>query len=164
MDKEIWKDIYAEYQVSNLGRVYSKKTKKLLNPSFDSWGYLQVCLYIDGKQKSKKLHRLVAEAFIPNPENKKTVNHEDGNKKNCCVSNLCWATDSEQQIHAYKIGLHKRSNKRVNQYDLKGNFIRTWDSILIAKNELNIGNHISECCKGKRKTAGGFIWKYKDIA
>lgn len=164
MDKEIWKDIYAEYQVSNLGRVYSKKTNKLLRPALDSWGYLQVCLYVNGKPTSKKVHRLVAEAFIPNLENKKTINHKDGNKLNNRVDNLEWATDSEQQIHAYKIGLRKKHNKKVNQYDLQGNFIKTWDSSLIAENKLNIGHHIGECCKGKRKTTGGYIWKYKDIA
>ena len=117
MLKEIWKDVVgyeALYQVSNLGRVRSKnrldgsgnKRKGMvrkLNPQKD--GYIHVNLCKSGKVKHIGVHRLVAQAFIPNPQNKPQVNHIDGDKANNHLSNLEWSTRSENMIHALKIGL-----------------------------------------------------------
>jgi hypothetical protein len=113
---EEWKDITGFegfYQISNFGRVKSlggKCGSAIRKPSIRSIsltkdGYEKVRLLKDGKDKTVRIHRLVAEAFIPNPEGKDTVNHIDGNKKNNHVSNLEWADRSEQLYHAYKLGL-----------------------------------------------------------
>jgi len=116
---EIWKDIKGYegiYEVSNLGRVRSiprngtiNKTK-ILSPALIH-GYYSLCL----RNKNKKMHRvsrLVAQAFIPNPENKPEVNHIDGNKKNNVVCNLEWNTASENMLHAFKTGLHNLEGER----------------------------------------------------
>ena len=111
---EVWKDVKGyegKYQVSNLGNVKSlldkqlNKREMILKPSLSHKGYLKVFLSKDSKKSSKTIHRLVAEAFIPNLENKKTVNHIDGNKANNRVDNLEWLSNSENQKHAWRLGL-----------------------------------------------------------
>lgn len=104
--KEHWKIIedYPNYEVSNLGTVRNIKTGCVLRPIVDD--YLRVDLCKDGKHKSKRIHRLVAEAFIPNPENKRTVNHISGDKTDNRVENLEWATHSENMKHAFRTGLN----------------------------------------------------------
>lgn len=92
------------YQIEDNGQVYSLKSKKYLKPKKDTDGYLLVNLYIDGKQYTKKVHRLVAQAFIPNPENKKEVNHIDCCRDNNNVNNLEWATHRENVIWQAKNG------------------------------------------------------------
>lgn len=125
-------------------------------------GYLQVLLYEEGKPHPKKVHRLVAEAFIPNLDNKPQVNHINGDKTDNRVKNLEWCTNSENQLHAYKNGLEKpRFQSKVKQYSLDGIFIKQFEYIKDAAKELNIDDSsISACCRKKRKTAGGYIWKY----
>jgi len=108
----IWKYVYinniiTDYKVSNTGSVFNIKTRNYLSGSHDSRGYVVVSIYSQEKLYSKKIHRLVAEAFIPNPENKPQVNHIDGNKQNNHVSNLEWNSPSENGKHAYRTGLHK---------------------------------------------------------
>lgn len=103
--KEIWKDVVGyenKYQVSNLGNVKSLvfSKPKLLNQYSDKNGYLITRLWNKNKPKHCKVHRLVAEAFIPNTDNKPTVNHKDLNKSNNHVSNLEWMTRKEQSEHA----------------------------------------------------------------
>ena len=108
---EIWKDIKGYeglYQVSNKGRVKSFHRKKIkLLKRHDFRNYYAVRLYKDGIIENFLVHRLVAEFFIPNPQNKPQVNHKDGNKLNNCVENLEWVTIQENLLHAVKIGLHK---------------------------------------------------------
>lgn len=96
---------FPDYCIDDLGNVYD--SNGIINDRrlFDQHGYLVVQLFDGECFRLKKVHRLVAMAFIPNPENKPTVNHKDGNKHNNCVSNLEWATNSEQLIHAANIGL-----------------------------------------------------------
>ena len=121
MNKEIWKSIKGYggmYKVSNLGRVKSidryinhpyfgkiKRKSKILTPGKDKGGYLLVGLRKNNKQKTKYIHRLVAEHFIPKLKNKHQINHIDGNKKNNYISNLEWCNSSENKKHAFKIGL-----------------------------------------------------------
>lgn len=140
--------------------------EKILNYNKNNRGYLQVSLTKNGKRKTYTVHRLVAKAFLPNLKNKKQINHIDGNKKNNSVDNLESVTPKENIKHAYRTGLKKPYNMRkVNQYDLQGNFIKQWNSItdFLKENSLNLKNsNITTCCKGRRKNAYGFIWKYAD--
>lgn len=98
---EIWKEIngYPNYQISNFGNVKSLKNNKILKFSLEQ--YKRCSLYKEGKRKTFRVHRLVANAFIPNPNNYKTVNHIDGNKYNNCVDNLEWCTLSYNIKHSY---------------------------------------------------------------
>lgn len=168
---EIWRDITGYeglYQVSNLGRVKSLKNKSnhknevLLKPE-TSRGYKRVSLSKDDILTHHLLHRLVAQTFIPNPDNKPQVNHIDGNKNNNKSSNLEWCTASENRKHGVSIGLIKVKGKRVNQYDLSGKFLKTWETVSEAAKSCGTHtSHIASCCKGKFKQTGGYKWKYTE--
>lgn len=194
--QEVWKDLERFcnlYQVSNTGKIRSLINNRILKPSIIAYrkeknkdGYKVVNI----RKKIYYIHRLVAEEFIPNPEGKPFINHIDGNKQNNSVENLEWCTNSENILHAYRIGLvkqkmhkpkcykTKRNNvfderwteekyyqpnqKMIVQLDRYGNVIKIWDSMKQAGIYLNIKKqNISACCRGKRKTAGGYIWRYK---
>ena len=119
MDNEVWRDVVGYeglYKVSNFGNVMSapKKTRyeeREMTKSIGSEGYLHVHLRKDGKESQKLVHRLVAEAFIANDDNKPQVNHIDGNKQNNNVKNLEWVTRSENLLHAYRV------LKRTRKFD-----------------------------------------------
>lgn len=106
---EEWKTIpnYEDYSISNWGNVYSHKRKRILKPTNTTKGYIQVHLSKNGSVVNAPIHRLVAQNFIDNPDNKPQVNHIDGNKRNNRVDNLEWCINSENQQHALKIGLRK---------------------------------------------------------
>lgn len=176
LKNEEWRDIKGFetlYQISNYGRLKSigknnkskNNNKTIIRKTFPNHkGYLSCIIYNNIGKYSVRIHRLVAENFIDNPLSKKQVNHIDGNKQNNRIDNLEWCTNSENQIHAYRNGLEKpRFQKKVNQYDLDGNYIQTFEYIIEVTRKIGIDNSsISEVCKGKRKTAGGYIWKYVD--
>lgn len=175
--KKVWKDIpdYGGlYQVSNLSEVKSFKRNKelILKREVNKQGYLKVELYKNGKKKPFFVHRLVAQAFIPNLNNLPQVNHKDGNKQNNNIENLEWVNNSQNQKHAYDNGLRKKYCGKNNwnaisvlQFDIKGVLIKEWGSIKDASRGLKINDSdISYCCKHKRKTAGGFKWEYKKEA
>ena len=189
---EKWKDVVGYegiYQVSNLGniksldRVVELKSKnqftgfttlrltkgKNISKVVNTKGYYQIALYKNGVMKNKLLHRLIAEAFIPNPENKPTVNHIDGNKLNDNLENLEWATSKEQTQHAikklnFKSVISKQCRDR--QKELHQRKVRRSDGVIFNSiKEASMGNdlvrrHISEVCKGKRKSTGGYSWEY----
>ena len=144
------------------------KDMKKIKSFVMSNGYVYVYLYKNSKKKTLKVHRLVAETFLENKENKKQVNHKDGVKTNNCVENLEWATQSENQRHAFVIGLNKGNfgitngmHRAVEQYDKKGNYIISWETMTAASNALKINiSNICNCCKGKIKSVGGFVFKY----
>lgn len=179
---EIWRKIegFEKYEVSNLGRVRSlnyRKTKetKILKLCKDKKGYLKVNLYKSSKHSSKRVHRLVATAFIPNLDNKTQVNHIDGNKQNNTVSNLEWCTCSENNQHAYNTGLHKiPNNKGENNPNSKKviciNTNEVFNYIREAERKYNVAHQdISACCRGKSKSAGKhpvtgekLVWRYTE--
>ena len=173
MSEEIWKDIEGYegiYQVSNLGRVKSLKrhsvnnanTKdRLLKPSLDSKGYLHVILSKNGIQYNKTIHRLVAQTFIPNPENKPQVNHIDEDKTNNMVCNLEWMTNKENRNHGTAIKRMCITNSKPI-ICTKGNIKEKYNSQkeFCLKYGLSSG-HVSDVISGKRKTVGG--WRIERI-
>lgn len=191
--KEVWKDIEdfkGYYQVSNLGRVRSldrvvkgrvgnnvNKNSKIMATKIDTYGYVNVGFCKNNKKYTKRVHRLVAKAFIKNTQKKKTVNHINGVKDDNRLVNLEWNTQSENMKHSYKY-LGRQSYKPYNNthtrkacdmYNLKNDYIMTHKSIYHAslwlRNNTNYlkanDSHIVSVCKNNRKTAYGYKWKYK---
>jgi len=165
LDNEEWREINIEgkdtkgYFISSLGRFKNKKGVIMKDYKPHHSGYIYLRVNID----KYALHRLVAQTFLPNLENKPFVNHIDGNKLNNCVKNLEWVTCYENNIHNHKIGLIKCFTRKVAQYDLEMNEINRFDSIKNASLKTNISlGSIKNVLYNKQKTAGGFIWKYLD--
>ena len=190
--EEIWKDVlgFEEfYQVSSLGRVRGKdrlvrhsgtleriQYGKLIKPRVNKRnGYVHVGLHKDGIAKSCKIHRLVALAFIDNIENKPEVNHLDENKSNNRVDNLMWATKIENENWATKRSrcvahtdyseIARKNSKRVIQSDMRGNVIKTWESLAEIYRELGYSKgNISMCCNGKHTNPlYESYWKYEGV-
>ena len=170
---EIWKDIVGyegSYQVSYYGNILSLKfnKKKLLNPGLNTNGYYQIALSLEGKKRRYLVSRLVALAFIPNPKNKRTVNHINGIPTDNRVINLEWATYGENIHHAFQLGLQKSRNgkdnclsKSVIQYSLDNKIIDKYESQTDAAKSTGIyRKSISSACVGRYKTAGGYVWKF----
>lgn len=190
---EIWVDIdgyEGMYCVSNMGRVKSLGRKVLgdnggtynvnerLLKLQTSCGYVYVGLHKHTFSKNHTIHRLVAIHFIPNLKNKPDINHDKGIKTMNCVGDIYWSTKSENTKHAYRTGLkvpnyamrgilgeNNPSSKPIIQFDKNGNIISRYVSATYASKITNTSIcHISSCANGKRKSAGGFIWKYERIA
>ena len=140
------------YGITSCGRVWSYKRQKFLKPASDKKGYFKVVLYKNGKCKNYKIHRLVAEAYIPNPDNLPQVDHIDNDKTHNYINNLQWITNRNN--------VRKGRNKPILQYDLNGNFIREWECANDVGREVQ--SHICACAKGKLSTAYGYVWKYKN--
>lgn len=182
---EMWRDIpitHGKYQISNTGKIRSKKKGTEKAPYINENGYLIIGFYNKEKGHTThyRVHRLVAEAFLENPENKRTVNHKDGDKLNNCVWNLEWATHKENIAHAFKTGLkvisenqrkaasqNIRKNrlllhceKRCFLIDLCGHKME-FSSIKAAAEWVGgVSSAISMCCQGKRKSYKGYKWGY----
>ena len=189
MENEIWKDIpeyEGLYQVSNLGRVKSLKRldkrnrivkEKILKHGIDTNGYHLVKLYKYDKPRTLKVHRLICQVFIQNPNNYTEVNHKDEDKSNNCVDNLEWCT------RKYNVNYGNRTNKAKNhpnckhrlgvlgkdnpnskiviQYTKDGEFIKSWNCTHEVERKLGVrSSSVSACARGNIKSAGGFIWKY----
>lgn len=180
IDGEIWKFIEGhenEYLISNFGRVLSiprKRTKGgLLKPQIGKWGYEHVCIRENGKYKLHKIHRLVAKAFLPNPQGFSQVNHKNGNKVDNRVENLEWCSPSFNSKEAYRIGLSHNSKKQrekarqicsetknVPVIAFKNGSSKIFKSISEASRELKIPvSCISRVINGKRKCSHGYLFK-----
>lgn len=146
------------YSVTSCGKVWSYKRKKFLKPFKTKDGYLQVELCKDGIGSKYYLHRLVADAYIPNISNLPQVGHNDDIKEHCYIKNLYWTTQAENNVHnnrAEKVG--SKEGKCVYCVELN----RIFDSQSAAARELNICQaSISLSCRDESKTAGGFHWRY----
>lgn len=144
---------YENYEVTTTGEVINTKTGRVLKPGKGRNGYLLVVLCKNGKMKTFRIHRLVAEAFIPNPNNLPQVNHKDEDKTNNHVENLEWCTCE------YNVQYSK--NKTVLQLRMDGSLVRIWPSAMEIQRQLGYSHeNISSCCNGKLRTAYGFRWSY----
>lgn len=178
---EIWKDIKGYegmYQVSNFGNVKAVERTKYIKHWTGSIAkhtypehlltfkkiknkYPQVNLYDGSRIRTATVHRLVAETFIPNPDNLPCVNHKDENTTNNRVDNLEWCTWEYNNNYGNHINCRCHP---IEQYDLNGNLIRSYKSIRSVCRELNLPkNGILNCCKGLKQSAYGFVWKYKEV-
>lgn len=180
-----WKKIdnFDNYEVSELGIVRSVDTTvvcknnrklplkgKVLHQYLNRKGYLTVNIRSNsGKYYKMSVHRLVANAFIPNPDNLMCVNHKDENKSNNRVSNLEWCTNNyninygtrNKRISKSNIN-NTKTSKEIIQMDINNNILRVWPSMNQIKRELNYSpGSVYNCCKGIYKKAYGFIWRYK---
>lgn len=140
------------------------KVKEKITQGTINGGYRRICLTKNKVEKHKHIHKLVAEAFIPNPNNYSYVNHIDGNKQNNYIDNLEWCTLYQNNTHAYKTGLRKSTDiTPILQYDLEGNFIREYKSINEASKETNLDiRHISRNINGIGKQIGGYKFVKKE--
>ena len=149
---------YSSYGITSCGKVWSYKSNKFLSQRYDKYGYLRVTLMNDDKKmKTELIHRLVALAYIPNPDGKETVNHKDENKENNCVSNLEWMTRQEN------LNYGTRGQRQSDKVSKPVRCIETgiiYKNARVAAKEIGIdSSNIYYCLNGKRKTAGGFHWE-----
>lgn len=168
---EIWKDIKGYeglYQVSNQGRVRSLYKGVRILKTRNNKGYLRVALYKENKYKHISIHRLVAEAFLPNPKNLPQVNHKSEIKTDNRVENLEWCDSKYNDNYGNrnnKLSRKNRNNKfslKVLQISKEGVFIKEWPSLHEIERTLGfLRANISMCCKNKRKISYGYIWKFK---
>lgn len=174
---EKWKDIvgYEDlYQVSDEGRVKSLKYRGsnrecILKNRKATKGYLQVALWKNRKCKENQVHRLVAEAFISNPDNLPQVNHKDEDKTNNKVENLEWCTNEYNHNYGTRNlraggGLNGIGSKQVYQITIGGKLVNIWPSAMECGRNGFSQSGISACCNGKLKTYKGYKWYYKDEA
>lgn len=162
----MWKHYVKNYYVSDEGLIKNNSTGRILKLICKPNGYKKTNISIDGKLHTVFIHRLVAKLFIPNPNNLPQVNHKDGNKTNNNVNNLEWVTAQENMIHAHKIGLnkHNKTAKKVSQYTLDNQYIRTFNSmheaarIVYSKDNANV--LIWKCANNKLSSYKGYKWKY----
>lgn len=187
MDDEQWRTIdgFPEYEVSSYGNVRSKdrivtrkgypsRIKGVQLKQFYSRGYMRVALY-NGNRSSRKqflVHRLVADAFIPNPLHKEYINHKDENKLNNMVDNLEWCTAKYNSNYGTSIrrrvmhqdwqSIADKQSKTVYQYDKDMHIIRVWKSTVECERGGYNSSSVSRCCNGYLKTYKGYIWRYSN--
>lgn len=164
--RERWRNIdgFPNYEISTNGRVYSRKRDLILTPFHDGWGYKKVSLRNHGKRSDKSIHRLVANAFIPNPLGKPEINHIDGDKNNNCVDNLEWVTSSENKRHAFHVGLNDRKSYNAGKPKRKVLLVGTnqvFDSVSKCAEYLNCTHtNVLSCLQGRTETCKGYHVEY----
>lgn len=154
---------YPNYTISDKGEIVNINTNKELKGYIRKDGYVIISLSKGGKKYKCYLHRLVAETFIPNPNNLPQVNHIDEDKTNNCVSNLEWITPKDNCNYGTR---NERQglghSKPIEQYDLEGKFIKEWDSAAQIERDLGFNHsNISKCCLGRYNVAYNYKWKFK---
>lgn len=149
----------GKYMISDDGQVWSNHKKGFLKPG-ESAGYPYVNLCKDGIRKNYNIHRLVAQAFIPNPNNLPEVNHKDENKQNNCVNNLEWCDAKYNSNYGTRNErIKSKTSRQTYQYDLESNLIAVWPSQREASRQLNISvGSINKVIRGKHKSTHGFIF------
>lgn len=153
--EEVWKPIegYESYSVSNYGKVKAPRGA-ILKEHPNHRGYIMVHLCKHNQGRLIALHRIVAKAFIPNPNNLPCINHKDEDKTNNHADNLEWCNNTYNQRYSHAI--------KVCQYDIYGNHIKTWDALSDIRTELGFATtNISKCCKGQIKSSNGYIFLYE---
>ena len=168
---ELWKEIdgYAgRYEVSNLGRIRSinynnSGLPRIMKPEVTSKGYLAVGLSKNGKRKGYRVSRLVASAFVPNENGLPEVNHKDEDKTNNRADNLEWCDRAYNNKYGTRISRTAEANRKpVLQYTKDGELLARWEGAKEAERVLGISDGcIWLCCNRKRKTAGGYVWRYE---
>lgn len=170
---------FEGYYVSSLGQILSVPRKycnnyRILKFKYDKNNYSLVKISINAKRIMLKVHRIVAKTFIPNIENKPQVNHINGIKTDNRVENLEWVTNLENNKHSWtylnrvsslkgKFGKDHPFSKKVNQYDLNNNYIRSFDCLKQITRELGFNfSFIASVCRGERKKAYNYIWRYEN--
>ncbi|WP_165844408.1 NUMOD4 domain-containing protein [Limosilactobacillus fermentum] len=161
---EIWRKIksFPNYQISNLGNVKNIVTNRKISQWKKENGYLQVTLHTNGIKRNLYVHRLVAEAFVPNPQKLSDVNHIDEDKSNNCVTNLEWMTHLANCNYGNRgLKISSQLSKPVIQMDLSGNIIQRFPS-LISVNKAGFGfGNVANVCLGTKEKAYGYKWKYE---
>ena len=155
---------YYHYEVNNLGQVRHRKRQQILKPRANKGGYLYVNFKINGKNTNFAIHRLVAKAFLPNPNNFPEVNHKNSDTTDNRVENLEWCDSSYNLNYSYRKQENKDCRgKVVVQYDKQGNLICEYPSLSSAAKAIN-GNmaSISHCCHGITKSSSGYVWKFTE--
>jgi hypothetical protein len=147
--------------IKSMPRKFTIKRERVLVPQKKIRGYLGVYLF----GKNYRVHRLIAETFIPNPQNKTQINHKNNIKSDNRVENLEWCTAKENIKHSFDTGICEercaKKRKKVIQFDIKGVKIKVWPSIASAVNTLGLSQgNLSMCCQGLRKKTGGYKWAF----
>lgn len=169
---------YENYEVTTTGEVINVKTGRVLKPAKDGGGYLYVVLSKNGIKKNFHIHRLVAESFIPNPDNLPCVNHKDEDKtnnfcgrpeNNYTDGNLEWCTHEynlnygTRNERAAKTMTNGKTSKPILQLRKDGSLVRIWSSVNEVQRQLGYSSgNITKCCNGKYHTAYGFKWRYAE--
>lgn len=164
--KQIMIKEYPNYAACENGDIINITTGKILKP-IERRGYYDVGLYKDGKETIKSVHRLIAEAFLPNPQNLPCVNHKDENKHNNCVDNLEWCSYQYNNYYGKNKPVNNLKNgpiansKSVMQMSKNRTIIKLYSSAREAARQTGLNqSNISKCCNGKYKSTGGFLWCY----
>ena len=163
-NKAEWKQVleHPNYEVNSKGEIRHKIRKHILKPRSNKGGYMYVNFKVNGKNTNFAVHRIVANALLPNPNGYIEVNHKDYDKTNNCLENLEWVSGSTNKRHAFlKQGNRDSRAKGVNQFSKDGKFIKTFSSVTEAAKEMNCCvSAISNCCLGRTKTSQGFRWSF----
>lgn len=162
----VWKCYMKNYYVSDKGLIKNNSTGRILKLTCNHKGYKKTNISIDGKLRTVYIHRLVAELFVPNPKNLPQVNHKDGDKTNNSSNNLEWVTAQENIIHAHKTKLNKHTGqtRKISQYTLDNQYIRTFNGIREAARKVygrdSANTLIWKCANNQLSNYKGYKWTY----